>query len=128
MGELLDIKQASLYLGVSQKTIRRKIKSGQLLSTLTNGKYLIDTAFLDILKKEMSSQSGQVDTVGQQLILEVKNLVKALVEENKKLQYELREAREETRQLTSIVFDLTDKLQKALPPPKRKKWWEFWRR
>jgi len=38
-----------------------------------------------------------------------------------------RESREESRQLAFIVYDLSERLQKALPPPKPKRWWEVWK-
>lgn len=137
MEELLTLKEAAGFLNVSEKTIRRKIRGGQLLGNMREGKYLVSKACLEVVKNEVS-RGGQVDSpIQAQMTLELRSLrqkLEGLTEENKRLSYEIKQSREEARQLTAVVYDLSSKLIKLLPPPEeerkaeQKKTKGFWSR
>ena len=124
MNGQLTIKEASGVLGVSEKTIRRKIKGGHLLSSVQDGKHLINKENLEVFQK-VSMQAGQVDSgVQAQLTVELRalqGLIRGLTAENQRLQYEVNAAKEESRQLSAIVYDLSGKLTRLLPAPKETK-------
>jgi len=115
MKKFLTIKEASDFLGVSEKTVRRRLKSGQLVGRL-EGKYLIDNRSLRGLKDKMSSRVDRLDNLVQ--LKEFKGQINDLI-------YQVKEAREESRELRSIIYNLAEMLPKALPSPK-KRWWKWW--
>jgi len=124
MSELLTIREASGFLGVSEKTVRRKIRSGHLLSSVQDGKYLINKGNLEVVKNSVQDTRPVDSLVQAQLTVELralKGILNGLTEENKRLQYEIKETRLQNRDLTAIVHDLAAKMTKLLPAPEEEK-------
>lgn len=133
MEKYYTIKQTAEFLRVSEKTVRRKIYAGQILSIVQDKKYLINKDFLEKYKKEMSRSDGHwTKNVQVELAKELgslKDKIDKVIEENQRLQYEVKNLKDENKDLRAIILQLCERMTKALPPPKdKKRWWEFWKK
>ncbi len=59
MGEALSARQAAIYCGVAQTTVRRWLASGRLPATLKDGMYQIDPADLDAFMAHHGAHRGE---------------------------------------------------------------------
>lgn len=143
------IRETAKALGISEKTVRRKIQSGEIAARVFMGKfgrqYLIDmipdhlTAIpVDRLDRasqpcpEPSAADPAISSTGQTTgagvakpmpSLEVQELIR-LVD---RLQQENAMLHNRIGYLQAKLQDLEEARARALPAPKRV-WWKFWRR
>ena len=101
-GHFVKVKEAAEILGVSERTIRRRIKSGQLESE-KRGQFV----YVNV--------RTQVDTDGQSV-----HALKDEIDHLKTLLDEVRGERDYLRQLVAVVYTEQKRLESGSP------WWKFW--
>jgi excisionase family DNA binding protein len=103
MDRTLSISEVARMLSVSEKTIRNRIKRGEIIAELVNGKYTIKEH--DLLEMQNGNQGGTVSTL---------SLVEQLKSENEYLRKELSKAQEELSEVRqrsdTIIMTLTQRL------------------
>jgi len=110
----LPVAEAARHLGLSTRTIRRKLHDGELsgrqLSTPQGFVWMVELA------DEQGSSDGEVGAL--------RELVDVLKDEVSTLKGELTERGQEMQQLHVLL----QQAQAALPVPKenRHSWWRFW--
>ena len=102
MDRTLSISEVAKLLGVSEKTIRNRIKRGEIIAELVNGKYAIKES--DLLNTENGNQGGNVST--QALLEQLKSENEYLRKELSKAQDELSEVRQRS---DTIIITLTQR-------------------
>lgn len=107
MDRTLSISEAAKLLGVSEKTIRNRIKRGEIIAELVNGKYAIKES--DLLDMQNGNQGGNVSTL---------SLIEQLKSENEYLRKELSKAQEELSEVRqrsdTIIITLTQRLDEQI--------------
>ena len=109
----LPVAEAARHLGLSTRTIRRKLHDGELsgrqLSTPQGFVWMVELA------DEQGSSDGEV--------VALRELVDVLKDEVSTLKGELTERGQEMQQLHVLL----QQAQAALPAPKENRpWWRFW--
>jgi len=103
MDRTLSIPEAAKILNVSEKTIRNRIKKGEINAELVDGKYAIKEQ--ELLDTQAGNQAGNVSTL---------ELVEQLRTENEYLRNELSKAQEELSEVRqrsdTIILSLTQRL------------------
>lgn len=136
-GQQWTIKEAAEALGVSEKTVRRRIKDGTIKAAQTQGKYGVEyriTSLEDImpLDKGLDTDQGQgaveyVDT-GKNLAVDKNmeieggmakalDIIKALQEENVKLAAQV-------GFLQAQLIELDRKVRLLAEPKQSRSWWQ----
>lgn len=122
----IDIKQAVAETGISERTIRRYLSTGQLTSHLaetpTGKKRVFLAADLIQIKTAAvpptKNQKSDLTAILNEL-LEVKQKIVSLENTNRELESQVKDLRAENHQFKEAII-------KALPSPSRKPW--FWQR
>lgn len=129
--EFLSLAEAIKAAGVSEKTLRRWIKSGRLAAELIEGpkgkEYRINAQDLDQALKATSKKADsepQPAAEGTKLDTEDLATLKALAEAQmamiEELRFEVRNLADQNHDLTAQLSQLQDRVIKALPAPERK--------
>lgn len=103
----VTVNQAADILGVSPRTVRRRIKDGELPASIVDGRYAIDLPGVARQDGQTPRQSGHADGQGA--------YVEALLDRIRSLETELEARRVEIQQLHSILY------RPQLPGPS---WWQ----
>lgn len=152
-GRLVTLQEAADVLGVSVRTIRRRVRSGELVSTMIDGRRLVSLAGVP---RDHSGSGASQDTVSRHArghVPDTSPLVSDLRARIAELEGERDRARQDTdrwqeqaghwqtmsqdlsqrlSEVTGTLYRLTE--AKALPPAPEPKetptapWWAFWRR
>jgi excisionase family DNA binding protein len=120
----LTIKEAARRLGISERTVRRRIKDGSLPAELKQGDYgqqyfipadVIETA-------QVITDVVEVKRVhdGQALSMAI---VRAMEERDKALEGELIAMREELAATREALEDLKNEISQQ----QRRPWWKWWK-
>ena len=107
MDRTLSISEAARMLGVSEKTIRNRIKRNEIIAELVNGKYAIKEQ--DLLDAMNGNQGGNVSTL--ELVEQIKSENEYLRKELSKAQEELSEVRQRS---DTIIITLTQRLDEQV--------------
>ena len=103
MDRTLSIPEAAKILNVSEKTIRNRIKKGEINAELVDGKYAIKEQ--ELLDSQTGNRAGNVSTL---------ELIEQLKSENEYLRNELSKAQEELSEVRqrsdTIILSLTQRL------------------
>jgi len=105
--QYVTVDQAASSLGVAPRTVRRRIKSGELKASMVDGRYQVELPGVSRQDGQLPRQSGQ--TAGQDAYVD------ALLERIKSLEMELEARRIEVQQLHSLLY------RPQLPGPS---WWQ----
>jgi MerR family transcriptional regulator, copper efflux regulator len=137
----LDLRSAAAHLGVSQKTIRRWIKSGRLAAELVPGPrgdhYRVRVSDLWEQAQTIADESDNPESTGQSPLVrtepELRGLVAAisaaLDERDSSLRGDIAALRQEVQLLRQYLEarDLaSDEAAESLARSGRR-WWQFWR-
>ena len=115
------IKEAAEALGLSEKTVRRRIKDGTLKAQQTQGKYGIEYHITDL--KEVLSLDKGLDTEGNTALVKALDIIRALQEENERLAGQV-------GYLQAQVHELNNKVSLLEEPKPKQSWWQrllWWR-
>lgn len=115
------IKEAAEALGLSEKTVRRRIKDGTLKAQQTQGKYGIEYHITDL--KEALPLDKSLDTEGDNSLAKALDIIKALQEENERLAGQV-------GYLQAQVYELNNKVSLLTESKRNQSWWQrlqFWR-
>ena len=93
------LRETADALGVSDKTIRRRIKSGRLKAKMENGEWLVERV-----------DTGQVE-------------VRHVSSELEMLRRQLDEKDRQIAELHVLLRQAQEQVQRLLPMPKGKRWW-----
>lgn len=120
----LTVREAAEQLGISEKTVRRRIKNGSLPAELKQGDY---GQQYFIRADAIETAQAITDVVEVKRVHDVQALsmavVQALDERNKTLESELATIREEL----AATREALQKLQETLTQQQRPRaWWRFW--
>jgi excisionase family DNA binding protein len=120
----LTVREAAEQLGISEKTVRRRIKNGSLPAELKQGDY---GQQYFIPADAIETAQAITDVVEVKRVYDVQALsmavVQALDERNKTLESELATIREEL----AATREALQKLQETLTQQQRPRaWWRFW--
>lgn len=125
--EYLTREEVAKLLGISTRTVSRKVKQGKILVKGHNGKlrYPIEQ-FEDIQQEEKSTEKELISTLQKQII-EKDTVIRKLLEDTKIKTLE-EQLKEKDKQIEKLQFslnnqqgltkDITDKIL-ALPSPKK---------
>lgn len=112
--QCLTVVKAAERLGVSDKTVRRWIKSGKIEGFIEKGKYLIPRAEVDKQSAQRGTQSDLVSPQAAEEISMLRKRIRELEEDRALLHNQIATFNETIEQLRTIIDDLTPK---ALPKP-----------
>ncbi|MFC1925760.1 helix-turn-helix domain-containing protein [Chloroflexota bacterium] len=138
-GQRWTIKEAAEALGLSEKTVRRRIKDGSLKAEQTKGKYGVEYRITSL--DDAPSPDGGLDTdrgidiekslvtekdldiEGDTMLAKALDIIKALQEENARLtgQFSI---------LQSQVLELDSRVRLLTEPKHGRSWWQgllWWR-
>ena len=107
----LTIKDYASRHGVSESTVRRKIKSGALMAERVNGKWYIEE---EQANSQMDSQAEQVNSQSEQAESSQAALIDHLTTEVEYLRSQL----DKQTTLLAATTKHNDDLVKQLPPPR----------
>ncbi|MBC8458167.1 MAG: helix-turn-helix domain-containing protein [Deltaproteobacteria bacterium] len=107
MDRTLSISEAARMLGVSEKTIRNRIKRNEIIAELVNGKYAIKEH--DLLNSMNGKKGGNVSNLS--LVEQIKSENEYLRTEMSKAQEELSEVRQRS---DTIIITLTQRLDEQI--------------
>lgn len=113
------VSEAARALGISEKTVRRHIKSGQLKARMEDGQWLIERA-----GKGQTGGGHRVDSegkVGRQASGTDRNVLQATIE---LLKQQLQEKDRQIGELHVLLREGQGQIQKMLPVPSRRRWWD----
>jgi len=128
----IKIKQAAEILGVSEKTIRRRIAKGQI--QVTKGKtpqgfiYLIDINHSDSNPSEKSSEVNSEDIANNNKsnILDLELLKKQFEIKDEQIESQKRQIESQINQINDL-YRIIPKLQSDIIKISEKHpWWKFW--
>lgn len=113
------IKEAAEALGVSEKTVRRRIKDGLLEAQQIPGKY--GTEYRIIVPEDTHPLDKSLDIEEETALAKALDIIKALQEENERLAGQV-------GFLQAQVFELDSKVRLLTEPKRRRLWWQrlFW--
>ena len=130
------IKEAAEALGLSEKTIRRRIKDGTLKAEQSQGKYGIEYRITDIKDikdalpldkgldiEENMTMAKALDIEGNMAIAKALDIIKALQEENERLAGQV-------GFLQAQVLELDNRVRLLTEPKRKQSWWQrllWWR-
>jgi len=86
MGEYLTVKEASLELGVSEKTVKKYIKDGILRAQMINGKWAIAAESLQELPRNLYGRIQEKVGIPANKLLVDRNKYESLLKEVARLQ------------------------------------------
>jgi len=109
------IKEAAEVLGISEKTVRRRIKDGTLKAEQTQGKYGIEYHITDL--KESLPLDKSLDTEGSATLSKALDIIKTLQEENERLAGQV-------GYLQAQVHELGNKVSLLTEAKRKKTWWQ----
>lgn len=124
MSTKLSIKQAVKVIPVSESSLRRAIKNGDVSSEKDDrGRRLIDTAELIRVYGELSNESvngSQMNSV------DTSKIVDLLEEQVSDLKSQLEKSTERESKLMDMLKTEQEKTKLMLPPPKKEpsSWWK----
>ena len=117
MAKQMSIQDAAKHFNVSDRTIRRWIKSGRLYAQLINGKYCVDIELTNHLTSDLTDDN--VELVDQ-LRSEVERMAKLLERKD--------EQTDHLQQLLAVsqksIGQLTEQNQFLLEDTRRRTWWK----
>ena len=117
MTKQMSIQDAAKHFNVSDRTIRRWIKSGRLYAQLINGKYCVDIELTNHLTSDLTDDN--VELVDQ-LRSEVERMAKLLERKD--------EQTDHLQQLLAVsqksIGQLTEQNQFLLEDTRRRTWWK----
>ena len=117
MTKQMSIQDAAKHFNVSDRTIRRWIKSGRLYAQLINGKYCVDIELTNHLTSDLTDDN--VELVDQ-LRSEVERMAKLLERKD--------EQTDHLQQLLAVsqksIQQLTEQNQFLLEDTRRRTWWK----
>lgn len=127
------IKEAAEALGLSEKTVRRRIKDGTLKADQTPGKYGVEYRITDLedvlpLDKSLDMDKGQDMDTGLEkavdtTLVKALDIIKALQEKNERLAAQV-------GFLQAQVLELDNKVRLLTEHKRRRPWWQrvlWWR-
>ena len=134
MGRHLSIDAAALVLGVSSKTVRRRLKSGRLSGRLVDGRWVVDLPD-EVVDQEVSTlgtHDQDMSSAGE-TIAALRAELAAVQAERDRLWQQLGEVTAVNGRLAATVYQLTElkSLPSAASKPSSKGWswmWPFRRR
>ena len=138
-GQRWTIKEAAEALGLSEKTVRRRIKDGTLKAEQTRGKYGVEYRITSLddtpqpdsdpaiekgvdIEKSLALEKDP-DIEGDAILAKALDIIKALQEENARLAGQF-------NYLQSQVLELQGKMHLLTEPEHRRSWWQrllWWR-
>lgn len=120
------IKEAAEALGISEKTVRRRIKDGSLEAQQIPGKYGIEYRIIDlkdVRPKDVIPLDKGLDIEVDTALAKALDIIKALQEENERLAGQV-------GFLQAQVLELDSKVRLLTGPERRRSWWQrllWWR-
>ena len=118
MAKQMSIQDAAKHFNVSDRTIRRWIKSGRLYAQLINGKYCVDIELTNHLTSDLTDDN--VELVDQ-LRSEVERMAKLLERKD--------EQTDHLQQLLAVsqksIQQLTEQNQLLLEDQRHRPWWKL---
>ena len=106
----MTLKAACQYLGKSESTIRRWIKTGKLRATLNDGKYDIDDASIESLvnppQKEEATEPAAATAVTDQM-------TKQIDSQNGEIAFLRNELSEQSKRHDTLLLQMTQQLDRA---------------
>ena len=118
MTKQMSIQDAAKHFNVSDRTIRRWIKSGRLYAQLINGKYCVDIELTNHLTSDLTDDN--VELVDQ-LRSEVERMAKLLERKD--------EQTDHLQQLLAVsqksIQQLTEQNQLLLEDQRHRPWWKL---
>jgi excisionase family DNA binding protein len=137
-GQRLPIAEAAAALGISEKTIRRRIKAGTLRAervvTPQGHVWLVEVATPRVVTPGQPVQVSPDDrqlamldltrTVANELTRSLSNRIEELTRENERLRQQLQAALEAPKGGTMDVEPTA--AAEAMPEPSARRWWRFW--
>lgn len=109
------IKEAAETLGLSEKTVRRRIKDGTLKAEQIQGKYGIEYHITDL--KEALPLDKYPDAEGNAALSKALDIIKALQQENERLAGQV-------GYLQAQVYELNSKVSLLMEPKRKPSWWQ----
>jgi len=119
------IKEAAEALGISEKTVRRRIKDGTLKAEQVPGKYGIEYRILDLKDAlPLEPLDKGLDIEEDIALAKALDIIKALQEENERLAGQV-------GFLQAQVLELDSKIRLLTEPELKQSWWQkllWWRK
>jgi excisionase family DNA binding protein len=115
------IKEASEALGVSEKTVRRRIRDGLLEAEQIQGKH--GTEYRITVLEDTQPLDKSLDIEEDAALAKALDIIKTLQEENERLAGQV-------GYLQAQVFELDNKVRLLTGPANRRSWWQrllWWR-
>ena len=123
------VTEAARTLGISEKTVRRHIKSGQLKAWMENGQWLIERAGKGRTEGRHRVDSDQ--TMGRQRVDTGERAARQASSADRStlqatiglLKQQLEEKDRQIGELHVLLREAQGQIQKMLPMPSRRHWW-----
>ena len=115
-GQEIPIKVASEALGISPKTVWRRIKKGEIPARKVAGQWLVDIGQQQDKEDKLSGQEGQGVMFDLAVLQSTIEILRQQLEQK-------------DRQISELHVLLAQKqLPEPLPEPTKTPWWKFWAR
>ena len=114
-GQGWTVKQAAEALGQSEKTIRRRIKSGEIRAEQVPGKYGVEYRITD-LKSTPALDKG-LDMIEDDALVKALDIVTALQKENERLAGQV-------GFLQAQLLEAESKIRLLTGPKPKQSWWQ----
>lgn len=123
------ISEAARALGISEKTVRRHIKSGRLKAWMEDGQWFIERAGKGQTEgrhrvgSDQTTGRQRVDTgerLGRQASSADRGALQATIE---LLKQQLQEKDRQIGELHVLLREAQGQIQKMLPAPSKRRWW-----
>ena len=129
----VTITEAARVLGVAEKTVRRRVHSGDLtgtqVSTPQGFTWMVDLPEVEVGESDHSSNNGVPDDVVEALRDTMRRQDETIVQLREQLGVKDSQLQAREREVQELHV-LVQQAQAALPAPKesRQAWWRFWSR
>jgi hypothetical protein len=130
----LTIREAAAHLGVSTRTINRRVQAGTLTETLRDGvRYVVlgDVPAYTYPETLTAETQDRTDRDTETLVSELRDRLQATEADRDHWRHQAETLSRNVSELTATLYRLGE--QNALPTPDRwtepyRPWWQFWRR